>query len=319
MPVLEDLTIPLGIVEGEKKALKACQEGLMCVAIGGLWSWLEGGRLLPKFDDIALQDRQILLYPDSDVWQRQDLLQAVYRLGAALEAKGAHVRVVRIPPGPGKTKQGLDDYLVAYSAGEAQALRRVALTDPCFAAARAKAEGHRTLHGDGQAAVQPVVATMSDIISEPIDWLWWPYVALKKTCMLDGDPGIGKSLLMTQLAASLSRGYPLPDQQGQPTLRLDGPQTTLLLSTEDGLADTIKPRWETANADCTKIHVLTGWLGPEDEVHAFTLITHPGAPVTGDPHSLGLTHDPPEAHHAWWSPCSCLWLRLRFGAHGRTL
>ena len=31
--------------------------------------------------------------------------------------------------------------------------------------------------------------------------------------MADGDPGVGKSLLMTQLAAILSRGYPLPDQQ----------------------------------------------------------------------------------------------------------
>jgi hypothetical protein len=28
----------LWIVEGEKKALKACQEGLICVALGGLWN-----------------------------------------------------------------------------------------------------------------------------------------------------------------------------------------------------------------------------------------------------------------------------------------
>src|SRR5262245_17564065 len=31
--VLEDTAVPLGIVEGEKKALKACQEGIPCVAI----------------------------------------------------------------------------------------------------------------------------------------------------------------------------------------------------------------------------------------------------------------------------------------------
>ena len=117
---------------------------------------------------------------------------------------------------------------------------------------------------------RPSVVTMSDVKSQPVCWLWWPYIAIGKLCMLDGDPGIGKSLLMTQTAANLSRGYPLPDQQGKPTLDPGGAQTTLLLCTEDGLADTIKPRLETTGADCTKIHVLTGWLGPEDEFHAFT-------------------------------------------------
>jgi DNA repair protein RadA/Sms len=118
---------------------------------------------------------------------------------------------------------------------------------------------------------RPVVITMANVQREAIEWLWWPYVAIGKLCIVDGDPGIGKSLLMTQLAASLSRGYPLPDQQGELTLDPGGAQTTLLLSTEDGLADTIKPRLEDAGADCAKVHVLTGWLGPEDEVHAFTL------------------------------------------------
>jgi putative DNA primase/helicase len=118
---------------------------------------------------------------------------------------------------------------------------------------------------------RPVVVTMSDVQAEAVQWLWWPYIAIGKLCMLDGDPGIGKTLLMTQLAASLSQGQPLPDQQGKPTLDPGGPQTTLLLSTEDGLADTLKPRLEAAGADCTKVHVLTGWLGEEDEFHTFTL------------------------------------------------
>jgi hypothetical protein len=118
---------------------------------------------------------------------------------------------------------------------------------------------------------RPEVKTMSGVEAEAIAWLWWPYIAVGKLCMLYGDPGIGKTLLMTQLAASLSLGDPLPDQQGKPTLAVGGPQTTLLLSTEDGLADTLKPRLEAAGADCTKIHVLTGWRDPEDEFHHFTL------------------------------------------------
>jgi hypothetical protein len=132
---------------------------------------------------------------------------------------------------------------------------------------------HETLDGslDDVPVGKPVVVTMSEVEREAIRWLWWPYLAIGKLCMVDGDPGIGKTLLMTQIAASLSRGHPLPDQQGELTLDPGGPQTTLLLSTEDGLADTLKPRLEAAGADCTKIHVLTGWLGPDDEEHAFTL------------------------------------------------
>jgi hypothetical protein len=112
---------------------------------------------------------------------------------------------------------------------------------------------------------------MSNIQSEAVEYLWWPYIAIGKLCMLDGDPGIGQTLLMTQIAAGHSLGKPLTDQQGKPTLDPGGPQTTLLLSSEDGLADTLKPRLQAAGADCTKIHVLTGWRGEEDDFHAFTL------------------------------------------------
>jgi hypothetical protein len=85
--ILQDPTKPLGIAEGEKKALKATQDGIPCVGIGGLWNWLQNGRLLGTFEAIALQGRTVHLFPDSDVWRRQDLLPAVYRLGAALEAR----------------------------------------------------------------------------------------------------------------------------------------------------------------------------------------------------------------------------------------
>ena len=53
--------------------------------------------------------------------------------------------------------------------------------------------------------------------------------------LLDGDPGVGKSLLSLDLAARLSRGGALPD--GTPSGR---PHVTLLLSDEDGTADTVR-------------------------------------------------------------------------------
>lgn len=56
--------------------------------------------------------REVVIVPDSDVFQRQDLLRAVYALGRELRERGAAVSVAEIPQ-PGSTKIGLDDYLVA--------------------------------------------------------------------------------------------------------------------------------------------------------------------------------------------------------------
>lgn len=115
-----------------------------------------------------------------------------------------------------------------------------------------------------------IVVTMSDVEEEETQWLWWPYVALGTVAIVDGDPGVGKTLLMTQLAASISLGHPLPDQQGVPCLPTGGPAPTLLLSMEDSLTRTLKPRLVAAGADCTKIHVLTSWLDAQGQENAFT-------------------------------------------------
>jgi hypothetical protein len=92
--VLDDPSIPMRFTEGEKKSAKACQEGYHCIGMGGLWNFSENGQLLPKFDEIALRGRQVILVPDGEVWtSRKDLLDPVYRLGRLLEARGAIVSV----------------------------------------------------------------------------------------------------------------------------------------------------------------------------------------------------------------------------------
>jgi hypothetical protein len=92
--VLDDPAIPLRFTEGEKKAAKACQEGYPCIGLGGLWNFSAHGQLLPKFDDIAFEKRQVILVPDGEVWTaRKDLLTPVYRLGQLLGERGAIVTV----------------------------------------------------------------------------------------------------------------------------------------------------------------------------------------------------------------------------------
>lgn len=52
---------------------------------------------------------------------------------------------------------------------------------------------------------------LSDITSEPLHWLWEKRIPLGKLTTLDGDPGLGKSLLTLDLAARVTTGRPMPD------------------------------------------------------------------------------------------------------------
>ena len=128
-------TIGLFITEGEKKALKACQEELPCIAIGGLWSWVQNGQPISDFDDIAWVERSVTIVPDSDVWTRPDLLKAVYALGMELESRGAKISVSIIPSEEEK-KFGLDDYLTTHGSSAFNKLKRINLKHKGFSKVR---------------------------------------------------------------------------------------------------------------------------------------------------------------------------------------
>lgn len=102
--ILSDPAIQLYITEGEKKALKACQEGLHCVGLSGLWNWSAGNKeLIKDFDLINFTGRTIYIVPDSDWLQPnkhgygKNLKQAVYGLAEKLKGRSAKVFVVQLP------------------------------------------------------------------------------------------------------------------------------------------------------------------------------------------------------------------------------
>ncbi len=68
--VLSDPSIPLVITEGEKKTLKACQEGIRCVGLAGVWCWktkIDGKSVpLPDLDLVVWQGRPVVIAFDSD-------------------------------------------------------------------------------------------------------------------------------------------------------------------------------------------------------------------------------------------------------------
>lgn len=105
--ILNDTSIPLYITEGEKKALKATQEGLPTIAITGLWNWKQSGtdELIPDFNLINWQGRSVYMVPGSD-WleagknsKPRNLKDAVSRLCWKLQERGAKTNIVMLPGG----------------------------------------------------------------------------------------------------------------------------------------------------------------------------------------------------------------------------
>ena len=100
--------------------------------------------------------------------------------------------------------------------------------------------------------MEKVYEYYSAIHKKDVEWLWYPYIACGKITILQGDPGEGKSTVAIQLSALLSTAEKLPDgtKTGQPV-------NIIYQCSEDGLADTIKPRLEKAGADCDRIvHIV---------------------------------------------------------------
>lgn len=105
----------------------------------------------------------------------------------------------------------------------------------------------------------PVVVRLSDVTPERVEWLWHGYLPRGKLVTLDGDPGLGKSTLALDWAARVSTGSPWPDGDRCPA------GGVLLLSAEDGLADTIRPRLDAAGADTTRVFALSSVPYTDDD------------------------------------------------------
>ena len=106
------------ITEGEKKSLKAKQEGFNCIGLVGVFGWKDkrGHRLLAELECVAWAGRTVFLVFDSDAVDNENVRDAESRLAKLLIDRGAQVRIVRLPTGPAGAKVGLDDYLVAQGA-----------------------------------------------------------------------------------------------------------------------------------------------------------------------------------------------------------
>ncbi len=93
---------------------------------------------------------------------------------------------------------------------------------------------------------------VSEVESKPIEWVWNGFLPKNALCLIDGDPGLGKSFLTLDLAARVSAGKVFP------TGERATPGGVVLMSYEDDPGYTIRPRLEMMGADLDRIILLEG-------------------------------------------------------------
>ena len=129
--LLKNPAVPLWITEGQKKANSLASRGLCALALLGVWNWkgrneFGASTILPDFDYVGWDGRQVYIVFNSDVMNKPSVRQALDRLTRHLQYRKAHVSAIYLPAtadyrpqtavgGPRSvvTKLGVDDWLAA--------------------------------------------------------------------------------------------------------------------------------------------------------------------------------------------------------------
>jgi putative DNA primase/helicase len=96
-----------------------------------------------------------------------------------------------------------------------------------------------------------VLVRLADVAAEPVEWVWTNRIALGKLTLIVGDVGAGKTYFTTDVTARVTRGAAWPD--GAPS---GDPSHVILLTSEDGIADTIRPRVDWQGGDPDRVDIL---------------------------------------------------------------
>ena len=151
-----------------------------------------------------------------------------------------------------------------FRALKAEALRLQELADAgdihkaLEAIERAQAEAAAMIEGGRDRAR---VVNLAGVEAQETRWLWRPYIPLDCITILEGDPKTSKTWAALAITAAITRGYPLPGEDGKPVARMPG--NVLYLTAEDSLSMTLRPRLEKGNADLSRVNVLEGKISAD--------------------------------------------------------
>lgn len=145
--------------------------------------------------------------------------------------------------------------------------------------------------------VRAIVVRLSDVEPEKVSWLAPGTLPFGKFVIIEGDPGTSKSTLTLDLAARITRGQSVLGAAPHE------PRNVVLVTFEDGLADTVRPRIDALGGDASRVFVFRavaiGDAGdereptlPDDVEHLRAIIEeHAAALVIIDPLGAALGED----------------------------
>jgi putative DNA primase/helicase len=217
--------------EGEKDADTIVRLGALAITFGG-------GDGLPAGCESYFARRNVIILADNDDGGRKHAEQKA----ALIQPVAKSVRVVHFPELPEKADvsdwiasgKGRDD-LQARVDQTPKWVPSVAANFVPLPAAKRRLISHRA----------------SDIQPERLEWVWPGRIARGKAALLGGPPGLGKSQVTANIAATVSTGGRWPCDEGRAPLG-----DVVILSAEDGMADTIVPRLIAAEADTSRVHIV---------------------------------------------------------------
>jgi hypothetical protein len=108
----------------------------------------------------------------------------------------------------------------------------------------------------------PVLRRASEVMEEPLEWVWPGVLVKKNIALFFGEPGVSKTLCAIDIAARLTTGRQWPDGSwpcGSPVQI----GQVIYMSAEDDLASTLKPRLVAAGGNPSLVSFLTGKLQTE--------------------------------------------------------
>ncbi|PHQ81814.1 MAG: hypothetical protein COB69_03630 [Phycisphaera sp.] len=181
----------------------------------------------------VLKGRHVVIVSDNDEAGQKGSA----KLSGQLVGECASVRIIMPPGGACDARQAVVDGASAQDFG-VLATQADSIPVPLLG-----------LQRNGIESGAPRLVRLDEVEPELIQWLWPGRIALGKLTLLAGDPGLGKSFVTLDMAARLSSGLTWPDDPKTPI----APGGVVLLSAEDGIADTIRPRLDAAGADVSKI------------------------------------------------------------------
>jgi hypothetical protein len=235
------------VLEGEKACDAARELGLVATTSPG------GSAGASCTDWSPLAGADVVIHPDNDT-PGERYAADVARLLTGIAKSVRIVRHPRLPP-----KGDIADLVSA--AGEQHAELRREIEALVQTATAERASASEAPH------FGPNLVRVADVESKPIEWVWPGRIAVGKLSLVMGDPGLGKSLTTLDIASRVTRGDSWPDGRAATA----GPSGVLLLSVEDDVADTIRPRLEAAGAHLSRVSFFNSSTRSDGKLSTFTL------------------------------------------------